>query len=44
VIGAALFELEEGDAPRRPRRDANPSQPSPFPADGAYAPEPRYRK
>jgi hypothetical protein len=44
VIGAALFELEERDAPRRQRRAANPSQPSPFPADGAYAPEPRYRK
>lgn len=44
VIGAALFELEEPDAPRRQRRDAAPSQPSAFPADGAYAPPPRYRK
>ena len=44
VIGAALFELEEKDAPRRQRRDATPSQPSAFPADGAYAPAPRYRK
>ncbi|WP_440533571.1 hypothetical protein [Variovorax sp. YR566] len=44
VIGAALFELEERDAPRRQRRDATPSQPSAFPADGAYAPPPRYRK
>ncbi len=44
VIGAALFELEERDAPRRQRRDAAPSQPSAFPADGAYAPPPRYRK
>lgn len=44
VIGAALFELEEPDAPRRQRRDAAPAQPSAFPADGAYAPPPRYRK
>lgn len=44
VIGAALFELDEPDAPRRQRRDAAPSQPSAFPADGAYAPPPRYRK
>ena len=44
VIGAALFELEEPQAPRRPRRDATPPQPSAFPADGAYAPPPRYRK
>lgn len=44
VIGAALFELEEKDAPRRQRRDASPSQPSAFPADGAFAPPPRYRK
>lgn len=44
VIGAALFELEERDAPRRQRRDAAPTQPSAFPADGAYAPPPRYRK
>ncbi|MFM9922066.1 hypothetical protein VLK31_03680 [Variovorax sp. H27-G14] len=47
VIGAALFELEERDAPRRQRRDAAPSRPSAFPADGAdgaYAPPPRYRK
>lgn len=44
VIGAALFELEERDAPRRQRRDAAPPQPSAFPADGAYAPPPRYRK
>ncbi|HEX7864304.1 MAG TPA: hypothetical protein VF555_05110, partial [Variovorax sp.] len=28
VIGAALFELEERDAPRRQRRDAAPAQPS----------------
>ena len=44
VIGAALFELEEPNVPRRTRRDASPSQPSAFPADGAYAPAPRYRK
>jgi hypothetical protein len=44
VIGAALFELDEPDAPRRQRRDATPAQPSAFPADGAYAPAPRYRK
>ncbi|MFS2162760.1 hypothetical protein [Variovorax sp. Varisp62] len=44
VIGAALFELEERDAPRRQRRGADPSQPSAFPADGAYAPPPRYRR
>ncbi|MBB3638621.1 MULTISPECIES: hypothetical protein [Variovorax] len=44
VIGAALFELEERNAPRRQRRDAAPQQPSAFPADGAYAPPPRYRK
>lgn len=44
VIGAALFELEEPNVPRRARRDASPSQPSAFPADGAYAPPPRYRK
>ena len=44
VIGAALFELEQPEAPRRPRRDATPPQPSAFPADGAYAPPPRYRK
>lgn len=44
VIGAALFELEQPAAPRRPRRDATPPQPSAFPADGAYAPPPRYRK
>ncbi|SFQ10401.1 hypothetical protein [Variovorax sp. 770b2] len=43
VIGAALFELEQPQA-RRPRRDATPPQPSAFPADGAYAPPPRYRK
>lgn len=43
VIGAALFEIEQPDAPRRPR--AGPSvQPNAFPADGAYAPPPRYRK
>ena len=45
VIGAALFELEQPEAPRRPRRDATtPPQPNAFPADGAYAPPPRYRK
>ncbi|KQX39147.1 hypothetical protein [Variovorax sp. Root434] len=44
VIGAALFELEERDAPRRQRRGADASQPSAFPADGAYAPPPRYRR
>jgi hypothetical protein len=44
VIGAALFELEERDTPRRQRRGADPSQPSAFPADGAYAPPPRYRR
>lgn len=44
VIGAALFELEQHDVPRRQRRDAGPQQPSAFPADGAYAPPPRYRK
>ncbi|MDQ0037305.1 hypothetical protein J2W30_005081 [Variovorax boronicumulans] len=44
VIGAALFELEQPQAPSRPRRDATPPQPSAFPADGAYAPPPRYRK
>lgn len=44
VIGAALFELEQPNVPRRARRDATPSQPSAFPADGAYAPPPRYRK
>ena len=44
VIGAALFELEQPQATRRPRRDATPPQPSAFPADGAYAPPPRYRK
>ena len=44
VIGAALFEIEQRDVPRRPRRDATPPQPSAFPADGAYAPPPRYRK
>ncbi|QSI29190.1 hypothetical protein GNX71_06210 [Variovorax sp. RKNM96] len=44
VIGAALFELEQPQVPRRPRRDATPPQPSAFPADGAYAPPPRYRK
>jgi hypothetical protein len=44
VIGAALFELEERDAPRRARREPAGAQPSAFPADGAYAPAPRYRK
>ncbi|MGJ7608143.1 hypothetical protein ACSFA7_27680 [Variovorax sp. LT1R20] len=45
VIGAALFELEQPQVPRRPRRDATPPQPSAFPADGgSYAPPPRYRK
>ena len=44
VIGAALFELEERDTPRRQRRGADPSQSSAFPADGAYAPPPRYRR
>ena len=44
VIGAALFELEQPEAPRRPRRDATPPQPNAFPADGSYAPPPRYRK
>ncbi|WP_431124252.1 hypothetical protein [Variovorax paradoxus] len=44
VIGAALFELEQPEAPRRPRRDATPPQPSAFPADASYAPPPRYRK
>ncbi|CAA2102397.1 hypothetical protein [Variovorax paradoxus] len=44
VLGAALFELEERDTPRRQRRGPAVSQPSAFPADGAYAPEPRYRK
>jgi hypothetical protein len=43
VIGAALFEIEQPQA-RRPPRDATPPQPSAFPADGAYAPPPRYRK
>lgn len=44
VIGAALFELEQPEAQRRPRRNAAPVQPSAFPADEAYAPPPRYRK
>ncbi|BEP63254.1 hypothetical protein GmRootV213_38080 [Variovorax sp. V213] len=44
VIGAALFELEQPEAPRRPRRDAASPQPNAFPADGSYAPPPRYRK
>jgi hypothetical protein len=44
VIGAALFELEQPEAPRRPSRDATPPQPNAFPADGSYAPPPRYRK
>ena len=44
VIGAALFELEQPEATRRPRRDATPPQPNAFPADGSYAPPPRYRK
>jgi hypothetical protein len=44
VIGAALFELEQPEAPRRPRRETTPPQPSAFPADSAYAPPPRYRK
>lgn len=46
VIGAALFELEQRDVPRRQRRDASPQQqqPSAFPADGSYAPPPRYRQ
>jgi hypothetical protein len=44
VIGAALFELEQPEAPRRPRRDAASPQLNAFPADGSYAPPPRYRK
>ena len=44
VIGAALFELEQPEAPRRARRDATPPQPNAFPADASYAPPPRYRK
>ncbi|MET3917827.1 hypothetical protein ABID97_004609 [Variovorax sp. OAS795] len=44
VIGAALFELEQPQAPRRARRSAAQTQPSPFPADGSYAPAPRYRQ
>jgi len=44
VIGAALFELGQPEAPRRPRRNAAPAQPNAFPADDSYAPPPRYRK
>ncbi|MFH0134728.1 hypothetical protein ACGLHS_31255 [Variovorax sp. VaC1] len=44
VIGAAVFELEEPNVPRRARRDTTSSQPNAFPADGSYAPPPRYRK
>jgi len=44
VIGAAFFELEQPEAPRRARRDATPPQPNAFPADASYAPPPRYRK
>ncbi|WP_235505115.1 hypothetical protein [Variovorax sp. Root318D1] len=44
VIGAALFELEQPEGPRRARSDATPSQPNAFPADASYAPPPRYRK
>jgi hypothetical protein len=42
VIGAALFELEQPEVPRRPRGPSG--QPNAFPADGSYAPPPRYRK
>ncbi|RZL63244.1 MAG: hypothetical protein EOP81_13475 [Variovorax sp.] len=41
VIGSALFELEQPDAPRRPRGPSG--QPNAFPGDGGYAPAPRYR-
>lgn len=41
VIGAALFELEQPAMPRRPRGSGG--QPNAFPADGGYAPAPRYR-
>lgn len=44
VIGAALFELEQPEASRRPRRNAASMQPNAFPADDSYAPSPRYRK
>ena len=46
VLGAALFEIAQPDAPRRPRRGPGASQPNAFPADGAtgYAPPPRYAK
>ncbi len=44
IIGAALFELEQADSPRRPRHTDKLSRPSAFPADDAYAPPPRYPK
>jgi len=44
VIGAALFELEQPEASRRPRRNAASTQPNAFPADDSYAPPPRYSK
>lgn len=42
VIGAALFELEQPSVARRPHESS--SGPNAFPADGGYAPPPRYRK
>lgn len=42
VIGAAVFELSLPGRPPVPRRDGGNSRPSAFPADGAYAPPPRY--
>lgn len=42
VIGAAVFELAQPDVPRRPRGSSG--QPNAFPADGGYAPPPRYRQ
>jgi hypothetical protein len=46
ILGAALFEIAQPDAPRRPRRGPDAAQPNAFPADGAtgYAPPPRYAK
>lgn len=46
ILGAALFEIAQPDAPRRPRRGPDATQPNAFPADGAtgYAPPPRYAK
>ncbi len=44
VLGAALFELEVPNTPRRPRGSDASRSPHAYPADSGFAPPPRYRK